>query len=67
MENYFEQGEYVQTQKLADLCRMYVEGEIPMRAVLQRMNLPNGRSSQAAYKMLVALRKINLAKRGIGF
>lgn len=60
-----ELADVLTDQQYADICRQYVDGELTMGYVLKLMNLPSNRAQQAAYKMVVAWRRFELAKKGI--
>jgi hypothetical protein len=55
----------LEDQELADLCRKFSNGSISMSSILKILNLPPNRGGQACYKMLAALRRIELAKRDV--
>lgn len=60
-----EKGIVLADRTLAEFCRQYAAGVISMGYILKMMELPPNRAQQAAYKMLVALRREELAKKGI--
>jgi hypothetical protein len=57
--------DYLKDQELADLCRRFAAGELAMASILKIMHLPKDRAQQASYKLLSALRRIELAKKGV--